>query len=153
MAMKTRHGHAARSNISPEYRCWQNMLQRCTNPNSSPYPYYGGRGIAVCERWMQFENFLADMGPRPSTKHSIDRMDSNGHYEARNCRWATRREQAQTQRPPRSRKIIKGKSIQEWAETWGISYDAARERFARQRRKEKAAAGTHPAGVACPQGQ
>jgi hypothetical protein len=77
-----------------EYRAWAGMIQRCTNERLPKFPRYGGRGIRVCERWrFSFTDFLADMGPRPSPKHSLDRIDVNGHYEPGNCRWATAQEQ------------------------------------------------------------
>lgn len=79
---------------APEYKVWSNMLSRCTNPNSTYYKNYGGRGIGVCLRWHLFENFLADMGRRPSPIHSIDRINNDGNYEITNCRWVTRKEQA-----------------------------------------------------------
>jgi hypothetical protein len=70
------------------------MKQRCLNPNHDSYPRYGGRGIRVCDRWLaSFEDFLADMGRKPSDTHSIDRKDNDGHYDPGNCRWATGVEQ------------------------------------------------------------
>lgn len=77
---------------------WVGMWQRCTNPNNAAWKYYGGRGIAVCERWRDFENFLEDMGEKPPGL-SLDRVDVNGNYCKENCRWATRAQQSQNRRP------------------------------------------------------
>jgi len=68
------------------------MMQRCRNPKAAKWGLYGGRGISVCDRWLLFENFLADVGPRGAGR-SLDRIDPNGHYEPGNCRWATIQEQ------------------------------------------------------------
>lgn len=91
----TRHGHSpSGKRPSPEYRTWCAMRTRCANPNNDRWHQYGGRGIRVCERWELFENFLADMGPKPTPKHSIDRWPNNdGNYEPGNCRWATNAQQ------------------------------------------------------------
>ena len=80
------------------------MLQRCTNSNRDNYKHYGGRGITVCDRWLKFENFYADMGDRPEGT-SIDRIDVNGNYEPRNCKWSTHKEQCINRRS--SKNIIK----------------------------------------------
>ena len=81
-----------------EYRTWFHMRERCEKATHPSYANYGGRGIRVCERWMSFKNFFADMGRRPSPKHSIDRIDNDGNYEPGNCRWATAKQQMSNQR-------------------------------------------------------
>lgn len=92
---------------TPEYKAWASMKARCSNSKRHNYHRYGGRGICVCERWLKFENFLADMGPRPSPSHSLDRYPNNdGNYEPGNCRWATRVEQAGNRSYPKSRNNV-----------------------------------------------
>lgn len=92
------HGAARRGLLTPEYRTWKSMLGRCRIKTSTSYKHYGARGISVCERWSSFENFLADMGRRPSPMHSIDRIDNDGNYEPGNCRWATTNVQSRNTR-------------------------------------------------------
>lgn len=93
-----RHGHTAHGSVSPTYRSWLAMRQRCANPNHISYPRYGGRGITVCERWSSsFDAFLEDMGVRPPGT-SLDRVDNNGIYEPGNCKWSDLSEQASNRR-------------------------------------------------------
>ena len=77
----------------PLYVMWCGLFARCENPKNPNYRNYGRRGIKVCRRWYEFKDFLKDMGPRPSPKHSIDRINNDGNYEPKNCRWGTRSEQ------------------------------------------------------------
>lgn len=116
--------------LSTEYRSWQKMLSRCTNPNSDKFIHYGGRGIKVCERWLHsFENFLGDMGEKPEPKklYSLDRIDVNGDYCPENCRWATQKEQMNNLRKT-IKYEYKGRiqSFTDWCIELGLSKGAVR---------------------------
>lgn len=129
IATSTRHGCSRRSGETAEYRIWTGMMSRCFDPNCNGFYKYGARGVVVCERWKTFENFLSDMGLRPSPGHSIDRIDVNGNYEPGNCRWATRKEQARNRRITRTI-TINGttKPLSQWAEERGIPYHTLKSR-------------------------
>lgn len=115
----------------PEYRTWRAMKERCYNPNHIVYRYYGGRGIRVCDQWLHsFENFIADMGRRPSSGYSIDRIDCDGDYSPNNCRWATIAEQRKNKRSAiiltfRGQKMC----LADWARILGIHWVSLHERL------------------------
>lgn len=101
----TVHGAQKSSGRDPRYARWSNIKQRCYNPNNPAYEYYGARGIAVCDRWRfgedgvsAFECFLHDIGPSPGEGYSLDRVDTDGHYDPSNVRWATAVEQRRNRR-------------------------------------------------------
>ena len=120
----TTHGDGAPSGERvPEYRAWEAMKYRCLNSNAAAYPDYGGRGITVCERWMSYENFLADMGRKPSPDHQLDRIDNDGPYSPENCRWATREQQQRNTRyNVKFTYYGKTKTLAEWAKQYGLVY-------------------------------
>lgn len=121
--MNRKHGCAPRGAQTSEYRVWAAMKSRCLNPNSTEYAFYGGRGIKVCRRWMTFENFIADMGQKPSPKHSIDRLNSNGNYKPGNCKWSTHAEQDRNRRSNRNF-TVNGMTfcMTDWAKRLEIPY-------------------------------
>jgi hypothetical protein len=130
------------SGTTPEYRSWGLMKDRCYNPSNKAFHNYGGRGIKVCDRWSGpsgFQNFLEDMGRRPASDHSIDRIDVNGDYCPENCRWATRKEQC---RNKRSNKLLtwegKTQCMSQWADDFAISYVCLKSRLRRGWLVEKA---------------
>lgn len=132
------HGKAK----TPEWKSWSGMKGRCYNPRCQEYQYYGARGIIVCERWLGpngFVNFFADMGEKPSAKHSLDRIDVNGNYEPTNCRWATAEQQ---NRNKRDNRIIdfngRRATIAEWAEDAGLPVSTLLNRLAADWPFEKA---------------
>lgn len=117
-----KHGHTAHGVVTQEYSAWTNMRNRCNNPNDDRFADYGGRGITVCERWNDFDKFLADMGQKPSDDHQLDRKDNDRGYSPDNCRWATRKQQ---QRNMRSNRLVsysgETRSVTEWAERLEIN--------------------------------
>lgn len=120
-----KHGESAsRRGKKPtaEYSTWMSMLKRCRIRTNPSYHNYGGRGITVCERWNVYKNFLADMGRRPSSRHSLDRIDNNGNYESGNCRWATMSEQVNNRRPVPKRLP---NPIDNRTRYWGLKYATA----------------------------
>lgn len=123
-ASKEFHGESE----SIEYATWRRINQRCTNPNNRDWHLYGGRGIRV--EWTSFSEFLADMGPRPSPKHSVDRIDPNGPYAGPNCRWATAKQQARNMRVNRLLSARgETRCLSEWAEVTGLSRSCIEKRI------------------------
>ena len=118
---------------TPEHVVWCSMNERCTNTNHNRYHRYGGRGITVCDRWRNsFEAFLEDMGPKPSPRHTIERIDNDGHYEPGNVRWATKKEQARNRRTTRLLEIRgHSRSVAEWSEMHGVPHATILERLKR----------------------
>lgn len=115
------------------------MIDRCTRPTNSHWSRYGGRGIKVCERWLRFENFLADMGPKPSIKHTIERLNVDGHYEQGNCVWALQKQQMRNM--SRNRSITIGDRTMllcDWCEETGMSSGAILRRISRGWSEEEA---------------
>lgn len=114
-----------------EYRAWQTMRLRCTVPSNPAYEDYGGRGIRVCDRWLNsVATFVADMGLKPSSKHELDRRDNNGHYEPDNCRWVLR---TVNSRNRRSSKLLtfrgETRTVVEWCEVLNLRYPAILKRL------------------------
>jgi len=121
-----------RKSEHPLYVIWVGMIQRCTNQRSTTYRNYGGRGIRVCPEWLSsLEAFAQHMGPRPSPKHSIDRIDVNGHYEPGNVRWATPQEQQRNRRDNHLLTLgAETMTLAEWAVRLGIPESRIRMRLA-----------------------
>ncbi len=123
-----RHGHAKHGDVSAEYNVWHGMINRCSQPKNKNWRRYGGRGIQVCERWQVFENFLADMGKRP-TGLQLDRLNNDGNYEPNNCRWVSARSNSQNRRSSVVL-TIQGSTrcVAEWSRVSGIpaAYISAR---------------------------
>ena len=124
----TKHGQSRHGAATS----WYNMLCRCTNPNNPNYSDYGGRGIAICDRWMELTNFIADMGERPYGA-TLDRIDVDGPYSPENCRWASRKQQCNNQRT-NQRVVYNGAeyTIGELSDKTGISYSTLYGRIAKR---------------------
>lgn len=118
---KVTHGKTVGGN-QPIYRVWSNMMTRCYNKKSTKYNYYGGRGIVVCDKWHIFQNFLDDMGDVKNGM-TIDRIDVNGNYCKENCRWVSKKEQANNRRSNR-KFIVNGKvmTLAQISESFNINY-------------------------------
>ena len=133
-----RHGQSKRA--GGLYPTWRNIIQRCENPNNGGYADYGARGISVCGRWRaDFQAFVADMGPRPSSRHTIERRSNDGNYEPDNYRWATRVEQG---RNKRSNRLVRYRGslmpLSQAVELAGINYGTAQWRLNNGRSDEGA---------------
>ena len=120
---RAKHNHAKRGQWTRTYTAWYSMRQRCNNPNTIGWVYYGGKGISVCPRWDDFTVFLADMGEAPSPKHSIDRINNELNYSPENCRWATKAEQDNN----RTSNVVvvyggRAQNIRQWSDELGIRY-------------------------------
>lgn len=118
-----KHGHYKNRKQSKTYKAWSGIIQRCNNPRNGRYHRYGKRGITVCKRWVEFKNFLEDMGKKPTDKHSIDRVNNNGNYCKSNCKWSLPKEQARNRKTNRMI-TYKGKTqcLVAWAEEIGIHH-------------------------------
>lgn len=127
--------HGGSSSIT--YKAWVNARVRCNNPNCIDYPRYGGRGITFCARWNSYPLFLQDMGPRPSVHHTLDRKDVNGNYEPGNCRWATRKEQANNRGSSRYIEFNGLRlTLAQWAERLNITPPSLRKRLSKWKIEE-----------------
>lgn len=132
-----KHGHTKDGRWTKEYRAWNAMRQRCYDAKTEAYPRYGGRGIAVCDRWRNLETgflaFLHDLGTPPSPAHTVDRIDPDGPYSPENCRWATPLEQGRN----RSNTLkIDGVPAVVWCEERGVPYGLFMDRYRRGERGE-----------------
>jgi|ERR1035437_1728445 hypothetical protein len=125
------HGHSIGKQRTHEFSCWIHMRNRCSNPKHKNWHRYGGRGITVCDDWENsYEDFFDHIGPAPSRKHSIERIDTDGNYEPGNVCWATQKEQANNMHT--NRKIeFKGetKNLSQWADIYNISPSVVRSRL------------------------
>jgi hypothetical protein len=131
------HGHAG-AELSPTYNSWRKMVERCNNPKDISYHNYGALGITVCDKWKKFAGFLEDMGERPEGA-SLDRINSSGPYRLENCRWSSRKVQANNKRTNR---LItyngETKTMSEWSEITGVKVGTIWRRLEAQKSPEEA---------------
>ena len=119
----TTHGYTVGKNLHPTYKTWRGIRNRCLVTTNPKFSRYGGRGIKICKRWMDFKNFLADMGVKPTPQHSIERINNNGNYSPKNCKWATTAEQSRNRRSNIWLEFKGEKMIcADWAKRVGINY-------------------------------
>lgn len=125
-----KHGHAHKGKLTPEYRAWIHMNERCNNPKCAEYSNYGGRGITISVEWRDYARFFADMGARPSNKHSLERINNSLGYSKDNCKWATRKEQSRNRR---NNRIVewngKAQCVTDWAIEIGVNAHSLNGRF------------------------
>lgn len=114
---------------TPEYKVWAEMVRRCSNPNHKRYGEWGGRGIKVCDDWLDFVSFLRDMGNRPGVGYSIERRDNDEGYNKENCYWATAEDQNNNTKRNRMM-TLNGvtQSMSKWAKALGLNYNTVRSR-------------------------
>lgn len=138
MESRVTHGGYIGGKEKPEHYVWRSMLARCNNPNTSGYPYYGGRGIKVCKRWLLYQNFIADMGNRPSSNHSLERINTDADYKPSNCMWATRSQQQKNKTTTKiyTNGLFTG-TLVECAEHLGVSKNTAYARWKNWKSFEK----------------
>lgn len=137
--LRTTHGLTG----APEHQAWKHIWDRCHNVNSSGYHKYGARGIYVCPEWGTFEQFYADMGPRPGVEYSIERIDNDGPYSPENCRWATVKEQNNNRRSTRwveafGETLSLANAVGRWGTPLGLSYSVVQARMNRGMSAESA---------------
>lgn len=124
MHKNTKHGHTENGKRTPEYQSWKGMKSRCYWKKHFAYKYYGGKGITVCDEWLNsFETFFKDMGGKPSKEYTLDRVDPKQSYSKDNCRWATRAEQSRNQERSIKVKICcQTKTLKEWSRIFSKPY-------------------------------
>lgn len=124
-----KHGMNRRGKRAPEYGVWASMWSRCTNPNVPSWKTYGEKGVSICDRWISFENFLSDMGLRPSKHHTLERKDNHLGYSPNNCCWATRSEQSRN--TCRTKLITRNGltlCLKDWSARVGLNYPTVSQR-------------------------